>query len=69
MVYFLHGKATLLAPQRVGEATALQQSLEWGSGKCDDKIVVADLKSGDYFGETLLVANRNRTSTVLTKEK
>ena len=45
----LHDKTTVLAPQQVGDTTALQQSLEWGSGKCDDKIVVADLKSGDCF--------------------
>lgn len=65
----LHGEATVLAPQWIGDATTLQQSLEWGSVKCDDKIVVADLKSGDYFGETSLFVNINRTSTVLTKDK
>ena len=65
----LHGKATVLAPQWVGDATPLLQSLEWGSGKCEDKIVVADLESGDYFGETSLFVNISRTSTVLTKEK
>ena len=33
----LNGMATVLAPQWVGDATALQQSLEWGSEKGDDK--------------------------------
>ena len=65
----LNGMATVLAPQWVGDATALQQSLEWGSEKGDDKVVVADLNSGDYFGETAMFVNINRTSTVLTKQK
>ena len=65
----LNGLATVLAPQWVGNATALQQSLEWGSDRGDDKVVVADLKSGDYFGETAMFVNINRTSTILTKDK
>ncbi len=65
----LNGVATVIAPQWVGNATAIQQSLEWGSDRGDDKVVVADLKSGDYFGETAMFVNINRTSTVQTKEK
>lgn len=65
----LNGLATVLAPQWIGNASALQQSFEWGSDRGDDKVVVADLKSGDYFGETAMFVNINRTCTVLTKQK
>jgi len=67
----LSGKATVLAPQWVGNATALQQSLEWGSHneRNDDNVIVAGLKSGDYFGETAVFVNINRTSTIRTSEK
>ncbi len=65
----LNGSATVLSPQWIGNATAFQQSLEWGSDRGDDKVVVADLKSGDYFGETAMFVNINRTSTIVTKQK
>ena len=67
----LSGKSTVLAPQWVGNATVLQQSLEWGIQleRKDSDIIVADLKSGDYFGETALFVNINRTSTIRTSEK
>ncbi len=65
----LSGEATVLAPQWTGNATVIQQSLEWGTDRCDDKVVVADMKGGDYFGETAMFANVCRTSTVKTKSK
>ena len=67
----LSGKATVLAPKWIGNATVLQQSLEWGSQneKNDYDVIVAGLKSGDYFGETALFVNINRTSTIRTTEK
>lgn len=69
----LNGRATVLAPQWQGNATPIRQSLEWGSDKTlpDERgiVVVADLKNGDYFGETALFVNINRTSTVKTIEK
>lgn len=65
----LNGSATVLSPQWIGNATALQQSLEWGSDRGDDKVVVADLKNGHYFGETAMFVNINRTSTIVTKSK
>ena len=70
----LNGVAAVLAPQWVGNATALQQSLEWGTKgsekeRSENSVIVAGLKSGDYFGETALFVNINRTSTIRTKEK
>ena len=62
----LSGSVSILAPQWVGNATVLQQSLEWG--KCK-KVSVGQLECGDYFGEISLFANINRTSTVIAKEK
>jgi CRP-like cAMP-binding protein len=65
----LNGKSTVLAPQWVGNATVMQQSLEWGNQQKRQDSDIADLKSGDYFGETSLFANINRTSTIRTREK
>lgn len=66
----LNGEATVLAPRWVRKATIIQQSLEWGAERGDDKaVVVADIKSGEYFGETAMFVNINRTSTVKTKTK
>lgn len=68
------GRATVLAPQWVGNATVLQQSMELGVERGEQKrkrtsVIVADLKSGDHFGETALFVNINRTSTVQTVSK
>ena len=65
----LNGAATVLSPQLVGNATTIQQSLEWGLDRGNDKTVVADLNNGDYFGETSMFVNINRTSTVVTNQK
>lgn len=67
----LSGKATVLAPQWVGSSSLLQQSLEWGNydDRSSSSIIVAGLKSGDYFGETSLFVNTNRTCTIRTTEK
>ncbi|KAL7467818.1 hypothetical protein ACHAXS_008058 [Conticribra weissflogii] len=53
---------------------ALQRSLECSSDKKGslmgtDEVVVADLRSGDYFGETALVFNIDRTCSVRTGGK
>ncbi len=68
----ISGKATVLAPQWVGNATILQQSMEWGEKRSENEIqdvIVADLKGGDHFGETALFVNVNRTCTVRTETK
>lgn len=65
----LNGEVTVLAPQSYRKATIIQQSLEWGSERGNDTDEVAGIQSGEYFGETGLFANINRTSTVKTKTK
>ena len=40
-----------------------------GHNGVDQRIVVANLSSGDYFGETSILIDVNRTSTVKTNEK
>lgn len=68
----LSGKATVLAPQWAGGYSLLQQSLEWGNydDRCNNSnVIVAGLNSGDYFGETSLFVNINRTCTIRTNEK
>lgn len=68
----LSGKATVLAPpQWAGNSSPLQQSLEWGNydERSNSSVIVAGLKSGDYFGETSLFVNTNRTCTIRTTEK
>lgn len=67
----LSGKATVLAPQYAGNSSLLQQSLEWGNfdERSNSSVIVAGLNSGDYFGETSLFVNTNRTCTIRTTER
>ena len=65
----LSGSAKVLAPQQPW--ISIQQSLEWGNeiDRNNENVTVAGLKNGDYFGETSLFVNVNRTSTVKTSGK
>ena len=76
----LNGSATVSvnAPPRPGENSSeekrgslLQEASGGFTGQNggDKSIVVANLSSGDYFGETSILINVNRTSTVKTNEK
>lgn len=76
----LNGSATVSvnAPQWPGgnsseekRGSLLQETSEGFNGQndSDKSVVVANLSSGDYFGETSILINVNRTSTVKTKEK
>ena len=60
--------------QSVAErAVALQRSLECNCPRQtllqSSDVVIADLRSGDYFGETALILNMDRTCKVRTVEK
>ncbi len=74
----LHGVATIsVQPPKWGAGnnrwSLLHESLNINAARrasfTDKSIVVAHLKSGDYFGETAVLVDINRTSTVKTAEK
>ncbi len=74
----LNGAATIsIQPPKWGPGnnrwSLLHESLNINAARrasfTDKSIVVAHLKSGDYFGETAVLVDINRTSTVKTTEK